>query len=158
MTGKVCAPKRRPKKATEREATTFIWDRLIGLRGCLSGSATSASVLIPTVRVETRQDAVFHGATQPVDLRRGGSTHFDVLDANAVEILASGRVPDAEALRRKLEGKPRGVEVQDLTLASPELRLREGAVGVDRCRPFEVVEHVTPRDGGKRRHDGLGRR
>ena len=58
----------------------------------------------------------------------------------------------------ELERQARRVEVQHVALTTPELRLREVAVGLDRARPLDVVEHLAPRDGRDRGDHGGRRR
>src|SRR5690554_1048557 len=158
-TGTVWAPNASPKKATERDATISINARLIGLRAgrCWRGAGSSGPLAdIYAVRVETRENAVLDRAAQQVDLGRSGTAHFDVLGADAVKVLARRRIPDAELLCGKLERQSGRVQVKDLALSTTQLGFRKVAVGVDRRRPLQVVQHVTTSDRRYGAHHDLG--
>src|SRR5690554_5818594 len=100
--GNVCAPNRIPKSATARAMTTSRLATLMGRLGCFcpgwGGSATGRSGAIERVDIHAGQDAVFDSPAQQVNLGGRGTPDLHVLHADAVEVLARGRVADAELL------------------------------------------------------------
>src|SRR5690606_10609081 len=107
---------------------------LMGLRagrGWRRAGSAEPLTDIYAIRVETREDAIFHSSTQQVHLGWRGAPDLDVLGADAIKVLACGGVPDSQLLGSELERQSRGVQVQDLAFAPPQLGLREVAVRVD---------------------------
>ena len=96
-----------------------------------------------------RRRSTFVGAGRPT------STYFARMRSRysrAVECAMPSCIAD------ELQRQARRVEVQHVALAPSELRLREVAVGLDRARPLDVVEHLALRDGGDGADHGRHRR
>src|SRR4051794_36625532 len=160
--GRVWSPKTSPKAETVRSEMRSMRARLRGLRGFAASSGnpgrTPLGALIACLRVEPRKDAVLHRAAEQVHLRRCRPTDLHILHADAVQVFASRGVRDAQLRGDRLQRQAGGVEVEHISLAPAELRLREVTVRVDGRRPLQVVEHVAARDGGDRADQGRRRR
>src|SRR6478735_174986 len=118
-----CSMNAKPNPAAERAIAVSTRTRLSGLRTTRprgTGASRAGETSAIAVGVEPRQDAVFDGAAQQIDLGRRRTSHLDVLGTDAVEVLARRRVADAELLGRELEREAGCVQVQDLALATPE--------------------------------------
>jgi len=101
----VCAAKTRLPAATDRERTISTCLRLTGFRACFCAGALRGAGLdgIPAIRIQSGENSVLDRTAKKINFGGGRAADLDVLDANPVQVLAGGRIADAELFCREFE-------------------------------------------------------